>query len=69
MAELEKTALLLSIERQQRQVQDDGDPVAIDDEQEGQESVNGGFGNNVGVEAVAQINGVDVVTAGANRVR
>lgn len=62
-----RTALLLSVERQQRQVQDDGDPVAIDDEQEGQESVNGGLGHNVGVEAVAEVNGVDVVTAGANR--
>lgn len=53
---------LLRIEDEQRQVQDDSKPVSVDDEQEGQESVNGGFGDDVGVETVAEINGVDVVT-------
>ena len=53
---------LLRIENKQRQVQDDSKPVSVDDEQEGQESVNGGFGDDVGVETVAEINGVDVVT-------
>lgn len=53
---------LLRIENKQRQVQDDSKPVSVDDEQEGQESVNGGFGDDVGVETVAEINRVDVVT-------
>lgn len=53
---------LLRIENKQRQIQDDSKPVSVDDEQEGQESVNGGFGDDVGVETVAEINGVDVVT-------
>lgn len=53
---------LLSIERQEWQVQQDGNPVSVDDEQEGQEGVNGGLGDDVGVQAVAKIDGVDVVT-------
>ena len=55
--------VLLRIERQQRQVQNNSKPVSIDDEEEGQESVNSGFGDNVGVETVAEVNGVDIVTA------
>lgn len=55
--------VLLRVERQQRQVQKDRKPVPIDYEEEGQESVNGSFGDNVGVEAVTEINGVDIVTA------
>lgn len=54
---------LLCIERQHRQVQNDRDPVAVNYKQEGQESVHRGFGNNVGVETVAKINGINVVTA------
>lgn len=56
------SSVLLRVECQQRQVEYDGDPVAVDDEQEGQEGVDGGFGDDVGVETVAEINGVDVVT-------
>lgn len=52
---------LLRIENKQRQVQDDSKPVSVDDEQEGQESVNGGFGDDVGVETVAEVDRVDVV--------
>lgn len=55
--------VLLRIERQERQVQEDGQPVAVDNEEEGQESVDSGFGDDVGVEAVAQVDRVDVVTA------
>lgn len=53
---------LLSIPGKQRQVEDQGDPVPVDKEQNGQESVNGGFGNDVSVEAVAEVDRVDVVT-------
>ena len=52
---------LLRVPCQEGQVQHQGHPVSIDEEEEGQESVNGGFGNDVGVETVAEINGVDVV--------
>ena len=52
---------LLSIPREHGQVQNQGNPVSIDEEQESQKGVNGGFGDDVGVEAVAKINGVDVV--------
>jgi hypothetical protein len=51
----------LSVPSQQRQIQDKCHPVPVDKEQEGQESVDGGFGDNVCVKAVAEIDGVDVV--------
>jgi hypothetical protein len=54
---------LLRIERQERQVQQDREPVAIDDEEEGQERVDGSLGNDVGIQAVAQVDRVDVVAA------
>ena len=56
--------VLLSVPCQEGQVEDKRDPVPVDEEQEGQESVNGGLGDDVGVEAVAQVDGVNVV-AGA----
>jgi hypothetical protein len=56
--------VLLAVPGQQRQVQDKGDPVSVDKEEESQETVNGGLGDDVGVEAVAEVNGVDVI-AGA----
>ena len=54
---------LLGIESQQWQVQEDCKPVAVDHEEEGKEGVDTGFGDNVGVESVAQVDGVDVVAA------
>jgi hypothetical protein len=54
--------VLLGVEGQERQVEKNSNPVAIDDEQEGQESVDGGFGDNVGVETVAKVDRVDIVT-------
>jgi hypothetical protein len=56
--------ILLAVPSQQRQVQNQGNPVSVDEEEEGQESVDGGFGDDVGVEAVAKVDRVDVV-AGA----
>jgi len=44
---------LLGVKGQQRQIQNQGDPVSVDQEQCRQESVNGGFGDDVRVEAVA----------------
>lgn len=54
-------SLLLGVPGEQRQVENKRQPVAVDEEQEGEEAVDGSFGDNVGVETVAQVNGVDVV--------
>jgi len=53
---------LLAVEYQERQVEDQCQPIAVDKEEERQESLDGGFGYNVGVEAVAEIDRVNVVT-------
>jgi len=68
VAELCLWHVLLRVESQERQIEEDGEPVAIDDKQEGQEGVDGGFGDDVGVEAVAQVDRVDVVTEKGRRV-
>lgn len=54
--------LLLCVESQERQVQQQCQPVSVDQKEESQECVNGSFGNDVGVEAVAEIDGIDIVT-------
>lgn len=53
---------LLDVPPHKREVQNQRNPVAIDEEEEGEESMDGGFGDDIGVEAVAQIDRVDVVT-------
>lgn len=53
--------LLLRVPCNERQVQQQRQPVAVDQEQYREESVDAGFGHNVHVEAVAQVDGVDVV--------
>lgn len=55
------TNVLLDVPSQQRQVQDQRQPVSVDKEQEGQESMYGSLGNDVCVEAVAEVYRVDVV--------
>ena len=60
--------LLLDIPGEQRYVEDEGHPVSVDQEHEREESVDGNFGDDVGVEAVAEIDGVDVVTVGQTQV-
>jgi len=54
--------ILLGIPCHQRQVQDKREPVAVNEEEEGQESVYGSFWNDVGVEAVAEVDRIDVIT-------
>ncbi len=44
------------------QVEDQRQPVPVDEEEEGQEALYGGLGDDVCVQAVAQVDGVDVVT-------
>jgi len=53
---------LLRIPRQERKVEENRKPVTVDQEKYGEKSVDGGFGDDVGVEAVAEVDGVDVVT-------
>jgi len=48
----------------ERQVEDQCDPVSVHEEQDSQNRLDGSFGNDVCVEAVAKIDGVDVITAG-----
>lgn len=52
----------LGVPGQQRQVEQQGDPVTVDEEEKGQEGVDGGLGNDVRVQAVAEVDRVDVVT-------
>ena len=53
--------LLLDVPPEERKVEDQREPVSVDEEQEREESMDGNFGDDVGVEAVAEIDGVDVV--------
>jgi hypothetical protein len=53
--------ILLAVPCQQWQVQNERDPVSVDQEKEGKESVYGSFGDDVGVKTIAKIDRVDVV--------
>lgn len=53
---------LLDVPAKERQVENKRHPVSVDKEEECQETVYGSLGDNVGVESVAEVNGVDVVT-------
>jgi hypothetical protein len=53
---------LLSVEGKERQVQNDSQPIPVNHEEESQDSVNSGFRDDVGIQAVAEINRVDVIT-------
>ena len=52
---------LLSIPGQERNVEQKRSPVSIDEEESCQKCVDGGFWNDVGVEAVAEVNRVDII--------
>lgn len=52
---------LLSIPKQKWKIQENRKPVTVD-EQDGKEGVNSGFRDDVRVETVAEVDGVDVVT-------
>lgn len=52
---------LLHIPPQKRQIQNQRQPIPIDQKQHRQESMHGGFRDDVHVEAVAQVDRVDVV--------
>lgn len=53
---------LLDVPSEEWQVEDQREPVSVDKEHEGQETMDSDFGDDVGVEAVAEVNRVDVVT-------
>ena len=55
--------ILLDIPAQKREVEDERQPVTVDEEHEGEEAMDGSLGDDVRVQAVAEIDGVDVVTA------
>lgn len=55
--------VLLDVPAEERQVKDKSQPVAVDEEEEGQEAVNGSLGDDVCVKAIAKVDRVDVVTA------
>lgn len=52
---------LLCVPGKERQVEEQGDPVTVHEEENGEESVDSSFGDDVGVEAVAEVDRVDVV--------
>jgi hypothetical protein len=52
---------LLDVPSEKRNVEQKRQPVAIDQEEERQKSVYSSLGDDVGVEAVAKVDGVDVV--------
>lgn len=54
--------VLLDVPRQQGNVEDQRQPVAVDEEQESQEAMYSSLGDDVGVQAVAKVDRVDVVT-------
>lgn len=52
---------LLSVPGEEGKVENQRDPVAVDQEERRQQRVDRGLGNNVRVEAVAEVDGVDVI--------
>lgn len=54
--------VLLDVPAKERQVENKRHPVSVDEEEEGQETMHSSLGDDVGVESVAEINGVNVVT-------
>lgn len=54
--------VLLDVPAKERQVENKRHPVSVDEEEEGQETMHSSLGDDIGVESVAEINGVNVVT-------
>ena len=57
-----KGYVLLDIEGKEWKVKNQRNPISIDEEQKGEETMNRSFRNDVGVQTVAEIDRVDVVT-------
>jgi hypothetical protein len=58
---VQKEGVLLDVEREKRQIKQKRNPVAVDKEEEGQEAMDRGFWNDVCIEAIAEVNGIDIV--------
>jgi len=54
--------VLLDIPAEEGEVEDQRQPVAVDEEQKGEEAMDGHLGDNVSIEPVAKVDRVDVVT-------
>ena len=52
----------LRIPRQERQIEQKGKPVSVDEEEEGKDGVYGSFRNDVGIEPITKVDRIDVVT-------
>lgn len=52
---------LLDVVTEEGKVEDQGNPVPVDQEQKGQEAMDGSFGDDVGVQTVAEVDGVNVI--------
>jgi len=53
---------LLDVEREEWQIEQERNPVAVDKEKEGQETMDRGFWDNVCIETVAEVDRVNIVT-------
>ena len=58
----DRASLLFPIVRQEGQIEDQGDPVSIHKEEDGQECVDGSFGYNVRIETIAEIDRIYIIT-------
>jgi hypothetical protein len=54
--------ILFDVPAKERQVENERHPVTVDEEEEGQETVHSSLGDDIGVESVAEVNGVNVIT-------
>ena len=59
--------VLLRVESQERQVENQCHPVTIDNEEDGHKAMNSGLWDDVGVETVAEIDRIDVITVHSKR--
>jgi hypothetical protein len=59
--------VLVNVIGHERKVEDEGDPVAVDEKEECEEAMDGCFWDDVCVQAVAEIDWVDIVTVGISQ--
>ena len=56
-----KESILLDIPAQQRSVEDYGNPISVNQEEEGKEAVYGSLGYDVRVQPVTELNRIDII--------
>jgi hypothetical protein len=57
-----RDSVLLSIPQQKWKIQENREPVTVDEEQDGKEGMDSSLRDDVCIEAVAEVDGVDIVT-------